>query len=282
MVFKSRLKSASQIKEEEKAKQLLTERPEIAPKLPTRTFSRPEGTGPERNIETTGLSEQQAEEVRRKNALEGQTIKRLTKEAEQGAVETKVLEEEARRQNIPVEELPPLEEISPVLPEEKPFGLKELAGGPFKAIGPALELINKIPGKPISSAAQLIDSISGFLPFGTGGKKPPLKLAKAEDTFKAAFNIVESDIEAVRNNQKTLGEAQLDLEQSIISLNAIQATQRGIGKLNLNYWVDEGLNVETEIALRLEELEDKRLELNVAAAEARINKARGTFRQPAQ
>lgn len=70
----------------------------------TRTFSRPEGTPQDRNVETTNLSKQEADKVKFSNAVEGQTRKKIEAESVQSGIRAEVAAENVSPQQKDLDE----------------------------------------------------------------------------------------------------------------------------------------------------------------------------------
>ena len=111
----------------------------------------------------------------------------------------------------------------------------------------AIESAKQAFPKSLNLAANLIDTV--FV--ATRLKAKPKSVVKAESSFSDAIAALKLDIA----NQDPVG-----AKNSIIlaedAIYRLHSTQKGKGLVNLAYWIDEGLDIETEIYNFEKQLED--------------------------
>ena len=149
--------------------------------------------------------------------------------------------------------------------------LTELPGG--GKLGGAIENLAEIKGvKPtLGFTANLIASLSSFLPetlqFGT---KKSINVQKAESTFTDLSSAIDTNINLVRSGQLPMTTVLKDMEQAIVAVAQLESQTKGTGKANLRYWLDQGREIEAQVAREKAILERQRLQLLNAAQEAAI------------
>ena len=57
-------------------------------------------------------------------------------------------------------------------------------------------------------------------------------------------------------------------------MNRLGGTQKGLGMVNLRYWLGGNIEIETEIIVRRIQIEDFKIKLDIAEQEGRLNRAR--------
>lgn len=184
----------------------------------------------------------------------------------------KVLAEE-----FPLQEstLPPIEGILKSQKEQTKSKLGEgvplkeipkriLTGQPLIAENPAAQL-----GAGVQTGAQIIDIVRA----GITGRKTT-SVQQAEQSFTDASKVIQTDIDLVKTGQKDYTEALRDLERAAISVNRLEEQTKGLGKVNLRFWIDKGAELEASIATEKAILEQQRVQLLAASQQAQLNSLR--------
>ena len=57
-----------------------------------------------------------------------------------------------------------------------------------------------------------------------------------------------------------------DLRKAVSDLLRMEQASKGLGQANLNWWIDDGISIQTEIILNLEKLEDLRTDIEFIKA----------------
>lgn len=141
--------------------------------------------------------------------------------------------------------------------------------------------------KTAAENKQLIPAIKNSLEFGLGTVAQGIdlitsgiKLGKSTDVLKAeaAFNdmsaVIDKEIQMVRDGQKSWTEVQKNFEKAADAINRLESTTKGLGLVNVRYWLDHGKEVEAQIIREKEILNVQRQALLTAAEESRLNQAR--------
>lgn len=172
------------------------------------------------------------------------------------------------------ERLKSLEPVEEPTPEE--FAKGRGGGG-----GGGVDLKPKIPlhsGQvsnltDLSRPASLIAQLADIVRTGISGKKTT-RVQQAEQTFADASALISNDIELVKNGVKPYTEVKREFERARAAITSLESTTKGIGTVNLRYWLDNGRELEAQIAREKELLESLSLELEAARNEARTRQAR--------
>lgn len=99
--------------------------------------------------------------------------------------------------------------------------------------------------------------------------KPQKQVTKAISQFTDATAIIDKEIALVKVGAKSYPEVRKSFEDAIASITSLETAVKGKGKLNLNYWIDEGKELEVQIVREKQILENQRIELLAAAQQAR-------------
>lgn len=96
--------------------------------------------------------------------------------------------------------------------------------------------------KIVETAAGVIDAVTSVL-----SARKQADVQTAEGALQDSLKIINSDIQAVKNGQKSYSEARVGFEQAINSISNLESSQKGLGQANLRYWLGGGKEIETEI-----------------------------------
>ena len=107
-------------------------------------------------------------------------------------------------------------------------------------------------------------------------RKKPLKYEIAKDGFDARMKIIQTNIDAV-NLGVPYDDADEDLKDAVRDFHRIEEASKGIGKINSNWLIDDGVSIDAEIALKLEELETLRTKIDIAIQKSKINKIKKRY-----
>lgn len=129
---------------------------------------------------------------------------------------------------------------------------------PIKAIGAALE-------ETLSTAASVIDAVTSSF-----SARKSAKVTTAETALNDAFTALNTDIVRVKMGDMRYDEAKKDFQMAEAAVNRLDKTTKGLGKLNLRFWLGGGAEVENEIILSRQRLEDLKVDLLNARARASI------------
>lgn len=168
---------------------------------------------------------------------------------------------EAALNPIPLTTIPTTDELGKAGQEPNFFQMDPLSKERLKAT----------PGVLLSAGALAIDTIRS----GITGKKP-LKQQQAETIFSDTTNALNQDIEGVKMGGDPT-QAIRNLELAAASLNRLERSSKAEGKLNLRYWVDNGRELDAQIALEKSILERMRNELVQAELQGNLLRARGNI-----
>ena len=173
---------------------------------------------------------------------------------------------------------PSNQEIPPI-PEQKqaPFLSEAIFGmPPLEIAKSSIEGVSSVP-KALSSAAQIYDLLKSSL---TAAKSTDVK--KAEAAFTDATFIMDKNIALVKSGQKSYSDAYRDFQLGRDSLQDLERTTKGLGRLNLRYWLDGGAEIEAQIIRERRIMENQEIELRLAGQTAQLNTARAGFGLPSQ
>jgi hypothetical protein len=148
--------------------------------------------------------------------------------------------------------------ISPDLnPKPNPEGLSKL-----ERLKEPIPMLKK-------SIAQIYDAL-----YSSVTRKEPLTVAKSKQTFAEVTGAIQQNIANVQNGVGDYVEARRDFDTALASLNELESTTKGLGKENLNYWIDNGAEIEATIIRERAILENLRNDLEVA----KVNKIRSQLK----
>jgi hypothetical protein len=124
----------------------------------------------------------------------------------------------------------------------------------------------------LKTAAQIFDTIQSalFASKSTGVKK-------AEAAFTDASFIIDKDIALVKAGQKPYSEASRDFQLAEDSINSLESETKGLGKINLRYWLDNGAELQAQILREKRIMDNQRIELRNAYQTAQLNQAKANF-----
>jgi hypothetical protein len=146
-----------------------------------------------------------------------------------------------------------------------------IPGGTVGEISDAIigsPLINRAGGQAL---ANFVVSFSSFLPeFAQFGTKKSIGVQKSEQAFSDLSAALTNNIVLVKSGQIPVSVALKDLDAAIVAISDLQSQTKGTGKVNLRYWVDQGREIENQVAREKAVLERQRIELLNAAQEAAI------------
>lgn len=150
----------------------------------------------------------------------------------------------------------------------------EIAGAGLNLLETGIEAATKpkMVRDALVTGAKLIESITDVLPadFRLGTAKST-GVIKAEQAFTDAAAVIEDDIDAVAKGSKDFDKVNKDIDAALETIHQLELETVGLGKVNLRYWLDEGLEIETQIKREISNLEAKRVRLLQAAAQAQAN-----------
>lgn len=108
----------------------------------------------------------------------------------------------------------------------------------------------------ISGFAQTVDAIKSL-----GTLKPSKTVTQAIDTFSNAKQSVSSQIDMVKNGQMSYLEAAQSLRTMKDAVSQLEQASAFNAQGNLNYWLDQGLNLDTQLISEKDDMEKLENEL---------------------
>lgn len=255
--------------------------------------SRPAGSDPSYNVDITNLSESERRPIQENNRLLGKELAALkanppiappTTTGTPPPLPNGMLPSQAPLPPgiKPPQMLPPSQRAgnlnSGVFPENSTLGKVEssvntfgenIGAGSRGSLTPGI-----VGGIAASTAAQFIDGVASIF-----SARKSADVITAEGALNDAIGKIESDIELVKAGRKNYSEVKLNFERARTSLNRLQGTQKGLGKLNLRYWLGGGAEVEQAILIYNETLEELEQELDIAAQEGRLARTQAMRQQ---
>ena len=121
----------------------------------------------------------------------------------------------------------------------------------------------------LSTLAKTVD----FVRVAVTGKKP-LQHSTALSQFQTAVSSLDASISLVQEGAPA-GDFETGFNRALIAINQLEAYQQDFGKNNLNYWSNEGHEVETDIIEMRAILQKKLIQLQQAEQQTQLNQARG-------
>ena len=119
----------------------------------------------------------------------------------------------------------------------------------------------------IKTAAEIINGVTAVI----AGKKTA-RVQVAEENLNTALNVINKNIDLVRTGAKPSYEAFHDFNLAKESINDLERTNKGLGKINLRYWLSGGKETEIAVLQAKTTLENLRLELLNAIAQGAVDK----------
>jgi hypothetical protein len=124
----------------------------------------------------------------------------------------------------------------------------------------------------VQTAAQIIDAFTSAL-----SARKSAQVTTAEGAMTDAIKAVNSDIENVSKGLGDANRARKNLINFEASINRLETRTKGLGKVNLRYWLGGGKEVEQEVLVNRQLLEDLKIKLIMAEKEGRLVKARQRY-----
>lgn len=109
--------------------------------------------------------------------------------------------------------------------------------------------------------------------------KDPSSMTKAMDSFSNAKTSMQAQIEMVKAGQIRYTDAAESLMMMELSINQLERRNKYVGKLNLNHWRDQGLNIDTQIRSEKNQMKEMRQELILAYNQVNQMKEAGYAQQ---
>lgn len=128
--------------------------------------------------------------------------------------------------------------------------------------------VENIGGLVIKPIAEVYDFLYSLT---QGGKS--IKQIEAEKTLNSINADMQQDLALVKQGLKDPNELNIKIQVAEDALNRLEASVKGLGKLNLRYWLVDGKDVEKQAIISRDNLRSYRLQLAAAVAEFRINQA---------
>ena len=139
----------------------------------------------------------------------------------------------------------------------------------------APNVIGAITPTLLKGTAQLLDNVNNFLPsFLRLSMKEPKQVSEAKEAFTLSSSTTDNLIEGVRMGSVGAGVVISDIQEQIKKVNVIEAQLHGQGRINPNFWLNEGADQEALVKDLKDKLNQQLAELQVAQQEGRINQAR--------
>lgn len=108
---------------------------------------------------------------------------------------------------------------------------------------------------------QRIANFADFARTAISGKKP-LRVQQAEGALNDVIQTLSDDVALAKQGLLRPTDARQDLIRAQGAVQALEDSQKGIGKENLRYWSDNGAEVQAMIINAKREIENLQLELN--------------------
>lgn len=103
--------------------------------------------------------------------------------------------------------------------------------------------------------------------------KKPIKVQEAQSSFDSVISELGKQNSLIATGDMEINQALANLDLGAQALNRLEATQKGLGKANLRYWLTDGKEVESMIIQNKLALERARTELLLSAQQGRQAKA---------
>ena len=123
----------------------------------------------------------------------------------------------------------------------------------------------------LSTVAETVDSLKSIA--SLSGRNPK-KLQNTQEAVSNSMALLQNDVELVKLGLKSPDEAKADFNSVQSAINEVEGAQQGIGKLNVNYWILHGKEIEEYIKRSQNQLQDIGNQLEIASTEALLNQAR--------
>jgi hypothetical protein len=187
------------------------------------------------------------------------------------------LAEKAKPENQPLDNSP-LATANRFLGNTPPLALGTYAANKLNlSPNSAAEAANqeRAAGETIGLVARIYDTIKSSL---SAGKSTGVK--KAEAAFTDARFILSNDVNMVKAGQKDYIDAYNDFQLAEDSITSLEAEKKGLGKLNLRYWLDNGQEIEAQILREKANLAQLKIQLEAARQTAALNQAKARYGLP--
>jgi hypothetical protein len=124
----------------------------------------------------------------------------------------------------------------------------------------------------LGKAAEIYDSIiSSVL------SKKSTRVIQAEGSFADASAAITKNIEMVKTGAIEPSQVLRDFERATAAINRLERTTKGLGQVNLRYWIDNGAELEASIANEKAIIENQRDDLLAAIAARKLVVARANY-----
>jgi ribosomal protein S16 len=112
-------------------------------------------------------------------------------------------------------------------------------------------------GNVLNKAMDVFDSISSNIP-GMPKFKETKAVSSAKEGFGSINSVIDNDIKLFQSGLMTANEVNRDIEKALDVTIQLYSLTKGKGQANLDYWRDEGQNIELEVTKQLRDLENQR------------------------
>lgn len=129
--------------------------------------------------------------------------------------------------------------------------------------------ISQVPIKQIG--AEAYDAFHTLLT-----RKKPLKFTNAKEGFTNSIAIIQKNLDDAKLSGD-YANARMDFENAVQSLHRLEASSKGFAQENLNWWIDDGISIQTEIELQREILGDLRGDLNIILQNKQLQQSRANI-----
>jgi hypothetical protein len=126
----------------------------------------------------------------------------------------------------------------------------------------------------LSGFAQTIDMIKSI-----GTLKPSKTVTQAIDTFSSSKQSVSDQIAMVRNGELSYTDAAQSLRTMRDAIDQLESATKTNAQANLNYWLDQGLNLQTQIIYEKDDMDRLETELIMAYNNKNTNLEAGYSKQ---
>lgn len=166
--------------------------------------------------------------------------------------------------------LRPIEETAPEFGAISP----SLVGGRRFNV-PQIGLQGRTPAQFVGDVVFLFTELVDKLPlpdqFSPTAKRSP-EVTEAQAGMSNALQFLESEIEKVKQGIRDPAAVRADFERFESSINRLEATQLGFGKLNLRYWQGAGITTQQEIIIAKKQHNNLLRELDAAAQQGQLTR----------
>ena len=252
-----------------------------------RTTVRPFGTPPERAVDPATLTPEQRGDIRKeglKNVEKQKLLEGADRDEAREKAKAEIAQEFADKILPPDEPIPTAEELLAQKKVEKPklASVQGIDRGAPQIIAQGLELLSqsKTAKEVLAGPAQILQTFKNAIPLDIGKNllNTPARVREAEETFNEGFGLIAKEITAIENGADPT-ELRASLDRAIEDLTVLEASQKGLGKLNVEYWAAEGRDYEGQLATNLVKLNQAINEINIATQLGRVARAQRVQQQ---